>query len=167
MIIETSIQFISSIFNLADNINIIPLAKLHGSIDSEIVPPTWRKSLPKSVKSAWSNSCKWISEANQIRVLGYSMPDTDVYIKYLLSAGIIQSKNIRQIDVICLDPCDHVKKRFDKLISFPHYRFAKGNIESFLQSFHGIGSSSPPFKTGFSHRRVENIHNDFMKKYSQ
>jgi hypothetical protein len=107
-------------------------AKLHGSIDGDIIPPTWNKGLNLNMVSDWKAAYKALSEANQIRILGYSLPLTDTYFRYLLRATIIDTPNLRWIDVICKDDNGNVKKSYDEFIKYPKYRFVSAAIEDYL-----------------------------------
>ena len=66
---------------LRDN-NGLKLYKFHGSIDREIIPPTWNKILNDHVRQAWQGAYQVLKKAKHIRILGYSMPNTDSYIKF-------------------------------------------------------------------------------------
>jgi hypothetical protein len=111
------------------------LAKLHGSVDTkEIVPPTWNKGLNDVIKPAWQLAYKLLTEANHIRVIGYSLPTADAYIKYLLKAAVIECEHLKTIDVLCRD--DHkktVENRFNELICFPKQRFKNGDVLDYLE----------------------------------
>ncbi|HEX2906602.1 MAG TPA: hypothetical protein VHO69_07075 [Phototrophicaceae bacterium] len=119
--------------DLSDPQNQIAFAKLHGSIDSEIVPPTWNKTLNPNILCDWKVAYKALSEANQIRILGYSLPFTDAYFRFLLRAAIINTPNLRQIDVICKDDNGSVKKSYDEFVKYPKYRFVSAKIEDYLR----------------------------------
>ena len=102
------------------------LAKLHGSIDThDIVPPTWNKTLGGSeLSKAWKLAFKLLSEANHIRVIGYSLPTNDAYVKFLLRAAIVESQHLKTFDVLCRDNDGLVKKRYGDFVSFPSdFRF--------------------------------------------
>jgi len=118
----------------------VPLAKLHGSVDSVIVPPTWNKvAQPKEIQEAWQLAYKVLSEATQIRILGYSLPQTDAYVRYLLESATMEEphrKNLKHIDVGCLDPDDSVKERYEKFLCFYRRRFEKFKVEKYLQANH-------------------------------
>ena len=61
------------------------LAKLHGSVDTgEIIPPTWNKQMssPK-IRDAWRAAFYLLEHANHVRVIAYSLPQADNYIKYV------------------------------------------------------------------------------------
>jgi hypothetical protein len=115
----------------------VPLAKLHGSVDSTIVPPTWNKvAQPKEIQKAWKLAYKVLSEATQIRILGYSLPQTDSYVRYLLESATMEDphrKNLKNIDVICLDdPNGSVQGRYEEFLCFYRRRFTKLDITSYL-----------------------------------
>jgi hypothetical protein len=81
------------------------LVKLHGTVDhpTGIIPPTWHKTLAdEDIRRQWELAYRVLSQANQIRFIGYSLPEADAYVRYLLRASIsgVHFHNIRTIDVI-------------------------------------------------------------------
>lgn len=109
------------------------LAKLHGTVASgKIIPPTWNKGLHPEIAEVWKRAYKLFSTATQIRVVGYSLPETDAYVKYLLKSAVTEARNLKQIDVICLDPKGDVKVRYDEFIDFPNYKFASIDVLEYL-----------------------------------
>ncbi len=112
----------------------LQISKLHGSVEPlTIVPPTWNKITDKLPKENWKYAWKWLSDANHIRFIGYSLPISDSYVKYLLKASILKSSHLKTIDVICLDKSGVVKKRYDEFIKFDFYRFRNGRVEDYLE----------------------------------
>lgn len=109
------------------------LAKLHGSVDTRvIVPPTWNKGLHENIKPDWRLAYKLLANANHIRIIGYSLPSADAYVKYLLKAAIINCEHLKSIDVMCLDFDGTVEKRYNEFICFPNYTFRNGHVEDYL-----------------------------------
>ena len=112
------------------------LAKLHGSIDTTIVPPTWNKAkINKGILDSWRLAHKALVNANHIRIIGYSLPITDTYIRYLLKSAAVDVFNLKTIDVICLDPNGTIKKKYEEFIRFGEYgrlRFANAKVEQYL-----------------------------------
>jgi len=107
-----------------------PLVKLHGSIGTgDIVPPLWNKSLPRGICEGWREALALLKEANDIRMLGYSLPETDSYIRYLFRAAAAESPNLKRIDIICKDD-GKVQERYNGFITFKGYR--RGDKASFL-----------------------------------
>ncbi len=65
------------------------LVKLHGSIDNNtIVPPTWNKSLVPEIEMEWKKGFELLAFANQIRIIGYSMPETDSYVHLFIKSRV-------------------------------------------------------------------------------
>lgn len=94
----------------------INLLKLHGSINWEkqngenfIIPPTWNKS-DATVHKLWKRAHEAITKANRIIFIGYSLPETDTYIKSLLALGINKNDNLQNIYFINPDKTE-VKQR--------------------------------------------------------
>ena len=145
-VIEDAIDFINNNFCASYN---LPIAKLHGSVDAKIVPPTWNKTYISGIENAWRNAAEWLSKANEIRILGYSLPKTDINIKHLLGTSLVESVGLQHINVICHDSGGLVKPRYDELFCFPNYIFFNGDILNYLNFFYGRPSSSPPYRTGF------------------
>lgn len=110
------------------------LVKLHGCLQyGDIVPPTWNKHLNNDgIKRAWTKAHWLLSQANFIRVLGYSLPEGDNYFKYLLRSAIADNKHLKSFDVVCLDPDGSVQKRYEKFVRFPRRRFLSCRIEEYL-----------------------------------
>jgi hypothetical protein len=81
----------------------VGLAKLHGSVDSNnIIAPTWNKGIFSGMVNIWNAALEMLRNANHIRIIGYSLPESDAYIKYLLKAAVINSPHLKKIDVVCL-----------------------------------------------------------------
>jgi hypothetical protein len=109
------------------------LSKLHGSVDTQnIIPPTWNKGVNEHIRQAWQLAYNVLSEANHIRIIGYSLPITDAYIKYLLKSSIIKNQNLKSLDVLCADSDGQVQTRYKDWICFPKYRFKNGKVEDYL-----------------------------------
>ncbi|MCJ7585422.1 MAG: hypothetical protein MUO30_11730 [Anaerolineales bacterium] len=111
------------------------LVKLHGSIDNHaIIPPTWNKTINAQISTEWKMAYKLLSSANYIRIVGYSLPNNDAYVRYLLKASILKSENLKRIDVLCKDDSGIVRERYDSFITLPYpkYRFCNGYVERYL-----------------------------------
>lgn len=132
------------------------LAKLHGSIDTNtIIPPTWNKTIKEKIDLEWKAAHQALASANHIRFIGYSLPEGDAYIKYLLKSSVIESENLKRVDVICLDPTAEVQAKYDNFISEQSerkYRFANGNTTGYLANIydHGIEYGHEAF---FNHQK--------------
>lgn len=123
------------------------LAKLHGSIDAgDIIPPTWNKSLvDKRIISSWKLAFKLLEQANQIRIVGYSLPETDSYVRYLLKAAVLNAPNLKRIHVICLDPDGTVEHRYREFVAFRNFSFKTTGVQQYLEYASGNGASIKDF----------------------
>ena len=134
------------------------LAKLHGTVASgKIIPPTWNKGLYTEIADAWQLAYRLLSTATQIRIVGYSLPETDSYVKYLLKSAVTEANNLKQIDVICLDPKGEVKDRYGDFIDFPNYRFAPLDVLSYLSHKFPAGQIGKPVKYDFIEKLHKNV----------
>jgi hypothetical protein len=115
--------------------HVVPLLKLHGSVDGEdIMAPTWNKGVPKSMAAVWQEAHDTLSSANQIRIIGYSLPVADAYIKYLLKSAVVKASNLKAIDVLCRDPSGATEARYKEFIRFGYTRFASADVVDYLMS---------------------------------
>jgi len=101
--------------------NKLILAKIHGSINfidgssNLIVPPTWNKTSEYKIRPVWKLANDLIGKSENIIFIGYSLPKTDLYVKYLLINGIKKCENLKKIIVICLDDENNsTRKRYEE-----------------------------------------------------
>lgn len=153
----------------SDNDDGVPLAKLHGSVEPlTIVPPTWQKGATNEVLDAWQLAQKLLATATQLRIVGYSLPDTDSYIRYLLASGAIAAPHLKAIDVLCLDPTGEVRDRYEAFVDFYDWRFGNVDTSDYLKT---LDSFCQPIATE-GHRQtakldqLETAHQRIMEKYA-
>ena len=138
----------------------IDLAKLHGSgHDGSIVPPTWSKGSDRLPAAAWQAALQELGRANHIRIFGYSLPDSDLNVRYLLKAAALESFHLKTIDVVCLDPDGSVARRYDAFIDHPGYRFKSITLVNYFSNITAHASSSP---AGNVAQFLETTHTNFM-----
>ncbi|MBN1905224.1 MAG: SIR2 family protein [Deltaproteobacteria bacterium] len=101
----------------SENDGSLKLLKLHGSINwtpaddhtkTFIVPPTWNKSDPE-IRVLWDKAYKELMTAKRIIVIGYSFPETDIYVKSLLGLALNENQILQNIYFI--NPDRDVAKR--------------------------------------------------------
>lgn len=151
--------------SLGPQVTTVNLAKLHGSVDDQsVVPPTWNKGLAdENILVSWKLAFTSLQEANHIRMIGYSLPQADSYVKYLLKAAVTRSDNLKTIDVLCLDDQNgNVKQRFDDFIHFRDYRFRSGDVRDYLtrhrNRYYDLESPNKPLRFGL----LEEMHEQFF-----
>lgn len=81
-----------------------------------LVPPTWNKaSYHQDLLHVWRRAAKELAEADNIFVMGYSLPETDSFFKYLFALGTQSRTQLRRFWVF--DPnVVEVEKRFRGLL---------------------------------------------------
>lgn len=135
-----------------------PLVKLHGSVDSkDIVPPVWSKSLQVgTIRKAWRFAYDLLKGANEIRIIGYSLPDSDSYVRYLLRAAVIDTPNLKRIDVLCKDNGKkEVEERYRAFVTFRHFSFSPKTTEQYLM---GLSSSLQQWPERIGPEELERAH---------
>lgn len=71
-----------------------------------IIPPSWLKTvhsntvIESSVKEIWKVGIGVINKVSEIYVLGFSLPDTDQYIRSLISFGLASNVNLTHVGVV-------------------------------------------------------------------
>ncbi|HEB36535.1 hypothetical protein LCGC14_0896090 [marine sediment metagenome] len=80
-----------------------------------LIPPTWNKTdYHHYIKVVWKQAAIELSEAENIFIIGYSMPETDLFFKYLLGLGTINPiKRLRKFWVF--NPDRELEKRYKNI----------------------------------------------------
>jgi hypothetical protein len=81
-----------------------------------LVPPTWNKGVVhQDLARVWQAAAHELSEAEYIYVMGYSLPETDMFFRYLYALGTAGGAPLRRF---CLmDPkAEPVAERFERLM---------------------------------------------------
>ena len=151
-----------------DNNNFPNLVKLHGCVEKKtIIPPTWNKGLGnEDILQSWKFAHKLLSEANYIRIIGYSLPTTDSYIKYLLKSALIDIDipHLKQIDIICKSNNDNLKTHYNNFINWKNIRFVNKDFTFFLKAlYESLKITDKNDNKHFaSFTGIEEVHEQFM-----
>ena len=88
----------------------------HVERDPVIVPPTWNKTqYHQQIEAVWSQAARHLSEAENIFIVGYSLPETDQFFRYLYSLGTVGDTLLKRVWVFDPDRAT-VEKRFEALL---------------------------------------------------
>jgi NAD-dependent SIR2 family protein deacetylase len=80
-----------------------------------IVPPTWNKNHHhEGVASVWRHAAQRLRTASRIIVIGYSLPETDQFFRYLYALGSMGETRLRLFLVV--NPNEQVGERFRRLL---------------------------------------------------
>ncbi len=82
-----------------------------------IVPPSWNKnSYHGQLSNVWSRAANEFAVAENIFIIGYSLPETDSFFRYLYALGSESRARLRNLVVINKDNSGTVEARFKQLI---------------------------------------------------
>jgi hypothetical protein len=82
-----------------------------------LIPPTWNKTAyHPALTNVWKKAASELAEAENIYVIGYSLPETDSFFRFLFALGSESSTRIKRFRVINPDHTGEVEKRFRRLI---------------------------------------------------
>jgi hypothetical protein len=88
-------------------------------IDGEpvIVPPTWNKSnYHNDLSEIWSQSAKELEKAENLFIIGFSLPETDVFFRHLYALGTAGQTPLKKFWVFDPDNSGKVEKRYQQLL---------------------------------------------------
>ena len=88
-------------------------------VDAEpvIVPPSWNKAdYHNALSDVWAAAAKHLSEAEQIFIIGYSLPETDSFFRHLYALGSVGTTPLRRIAVFNPDNSGATDLRFKGLL---------------------------------------------------
>ena len=99
-----------------------------------IVPPTWNKTEYHSkLSNVWKRATAELATAENILVIGYSLPETDLFFRYLFALGTESRTRIRRFWVFDIDNTGTVQSRFERLIGADissRFRYWREGFES-------------------------------------
>ena len=82
-----------------------------------IVPPTWNKTeYHESLSRVWSKAAKELASAENIIIIGYSLPPSDPFFHFLYSLGTVGDKPLKRFWVFNPDNTGLVEKRFKDML---------------------------------------------------
>jgi NAD-dependent SIR2 family protein deacetylase len=80
-----------------------------------LIPPSWDKSDHRSiVQPVWEAAQAALKDATRICIIGYSMPETDTFFKYLLTLALAENHQLYRLVVV--DKGDKLQRRFEDLL---------------------------------------------------
>lgn len=85
--------------------------------DPVIVPPTWNKStIHKDMLHVWREASKQLEKAENIFIIGFSMPETDIFFKHLYSLGTVGEVPLNRFWVFNPDDSGDTEKRYRDML---------------------------------------------------
>jgi hypothetical protein len=111
---EVKISIGSSLYNyFLRQIN--PPVKV--DLEPVIVPPSWNKAdYHQALSEVWASAANHLSEAENIFIIGYSLPETDSFFRHLYALGSVGKSALRRIIVFNPDRSGETDSRFRALL---------------------------------------------------
>lgn len=82
-----------------------------------IVPPVWNKThYHHTLAAVWRHAAQHLSEAQNIFVIGYSLPESDQFFRYLYALGTVGSARLRRFWVFDPDQTGRVYNQWERLL---------------------------------------------------
>lgn len=144
------------------------IAKLHGSVaeGSDIMPPTPLKGAVEDVRGEWEKAFGYLCEANCIRIIGYSLPESDPHIRYLLAAAAMNSHELLEaIDVINTDETRTFQIRMERTFTDDRLNVRYADASQYINGFSAAPTqvaSLPDGKRRITLTDLEERHDNFM-----
>jgi hypothetical protein len=108
-----------------------------------IVPPTWNKTEGHGeLAPIWKQAATELGQAENIVCIGYSLPESDLFFRYLFALGTVGEAHLRRFWVFDPDPTHLVEERYRRLIGkgIEHrFDFFKGDEGIFGKTIQGRG----------------------------
>jgi hypothetical protein len=80
-----------------------------------IVPPSWDKAEYRaSVGSVWKRAASVLAAARNVVIIGYSLPESDSFFRYLFALGTVGPELLERLWLI--NPSEEVCDRFERLV---------------------------------------------------
>lgn len=103
-----------------------------------IVPPTWNKTgFHTEISRVWQRAAKELKDAENIFVMGYSLPTTDLFFHYLFALGVDVETILKKFYVYNNDNTGVVEDRFNKLLGsgvIQRFKYIKTTFEEAVTS---------------------------------
>lgn len=121
----------------------------HSEIEPLIVPPTWAKGgQSELLRPVWASALRALKEAGRIFVIGYSMPSTDEFFRYMLALALATNEQLDR--VIVVNPSKEAQDTFARLF---HSQFSARKLIQVPSTIEGyinpMGNELGQYQNGF------------------
>lgn len=99
-----------------------------------IIPPTYAKITRKPwLRTIWETAFDALSAANTILFIGYSMPETDGFLRALIHGAFAFRKDVRHPNVFVIDPESKVHKKYSDLFRDSYHDIGQHTLRKALE----------------------------------
>jgi len=121
------------------------------TIQPVIVPPTWAKGGQSEILGpVWTEALRTLREAGRIFIIGYSMPSTDEFFRYMLALSLATNELLDKVVVV--NPSREAQNIFQKLFQSQFGIRKLKAIESEIQTYvtnNDLASELGQYEHGF------------------
>ena len=130
----------SVILNVGSNLKYFQHCGITDNKKPFIVPPTWNKTdHHEAIRVIWECAAKELSDAENIFLIGYSLPETDAFFRTLYALGTVGPKPLKRIWVFDPDTSGSVRPRFQNLMgpgALDRFKFHQLTFEQAIPIIH-------------------------------
>jgi hypothetical protein len=120
------------VFNLGSQLGQVRHCDVKLTGPPVLVPPTWNKTVYHGqIGTVWKRACQELASAENVLVVGYSLPESDLFFRYLYAIGSESKTTIKRFWVFDPDQNNEVEARFRRLIG----RGIEGRFRFFREPF--------------------------------
>jgi hypothetical protein len=103
--------------NIASHLSALTHCGKPVSTEPVIGPPTWNKTqYYEDLATVWRTAAHHLSDAEHIFIMGYSLPETDQFFRYLYALGTVGETRLKRRWGFDPDSSGQVRVRFEKLL---------------------------------------------------
>ena len=113
------------------------------SVDAPIiVPPTWNKTTyHRALSDVWGRAAQELSDTENLFIVGYSLPESDVFFRYLFALGTIGETPLRRAWVFNPDTSPEIRERYSSLFgpgAEQRFKFFPVNFIDAIDEIRGV-----------------------------
>lgn len=102
-----------------------------------IIPPTWNKAtIHDDLLNVWTEAARELEQADNIIVIGFSLPETDMFFRHLYALGTVGDVPLNRFWVFDPDKSGTVKKRYLDLLghgAVKRFKFFEETFENAIE----------------------------------
>jgi hypothetical protein len=124
-------------FNVAENFLPVGLQIINSGRIPKIIPPTLNKfKYQEQLGLVWKKAAQVLSEAELVFIIGYSMPESDVFFKYLYALGIDSPVHLNKVVIINNNSSVHAAYHslMGKIDEHRKFRFISGLFNQYVDT---------------------------------
>jgi len=113
----------------------------HAKLEVQIVSPSFvREMRAPNLISVWQQALKWLRQADDWIVIGYSFPDEDLNIRSLFTRALASRRRAPYVTAIQLGVNEQTRTRYEAFFPKDRITFLDGGLKTFLDNTKELAS---------------------------